>query len=411
MPRPRTGLKTVARKRPDGTLLRTDYYHRATGAYLGSDREAALRAAAAASRPARPTPVTFGDLVTSYLVSPEYAALAPRTRKLNRLYVDDLRGRYGDLPATAITRAAVRRLRDAHAAQPVKGNRMVATLRLVLGHGVQIGTLLHNAASRPGRLRERPRTALYTDTQIAAFLAAAGPALRRAMALLLYTVQRPGDVLAMSPRHLSERDGRTWITLRQQKTGELIDVPLHSHAAAILATPLPPPTSRRAAARIAPALLVPSPTGRPWAYRNFARAWDLARARADYRLARQTIATWPPRANRTPARTAKLKADLRAEMLQGLQRRDLRRSGMVRMAQAGATPQQIAAVSGHTIDHVMRILDVYIPRRGEVALEAITAWESGLARGQVIALHSRPQPIDTGFDTNSANSNKRSVTP
>jgi hypothetical protein len=409
MPRPRTGLKTVARRRPDGTLLRTDYYHRATGAYLGSDREAALRAARATTAPARPPPATFGALATAYLASPEYAALAPRTKKLNRLYVDDLRTRYGDLPASAITRPAVRRLRDAHAAQPVKGNRLLATLRLVLGHGVQIGTLTVNAASRPGRLRERPRTALYTDAQIAAFLAAASPALRRAMALLFYTVQRPSDVLTMSPGHLSERGGRTWITLRQQKTGELIDVPLHSEAAAILATPLPPSTSRRAKG-LAAALLVPSPTGRAWSYRNFARAWDHARRRADLRIARARIATWPPRATRTPASTAALKSALRAEMLAGLQRRDLRRSGMVRMAQAGATPQQIAAVSGHTIDHVMRILDVYIPRRGEVALEAIAAWESGLARGQVITLAAHPKPIDTEFDTKSRNSNKRPVT-
>jgi hypothetical protein len=154
----------VARRWPDGSLLRTGYYHRVTGAYLGSDREAALRAARASATPARPQPVTFAELATAYLASPEYSALAPRTKKLNRLYIDDLRGRYGDLPATAITRPAVRRLRDAHAVQPVKGNRLVATLRLVLGHGVQIGTLTHNAASRPGRLRERTRTALYTDT-------------------------------------------------------------------------------------------------------------------------------------------------------------------------------------------------------------------------------------------------------
>ncbi|WP_146101890.1 hypothetical protein [Rhodopila globiformis] len=45
------------------------------------------------------------------------------------------------------------------------------------------------------------------------------------------------------------------------------------------------------------------------------------------------------------------------------------------MAEAGATDAQIAAVSGHTIEQTRRILDTYIPRRGEVAAGAIAAWE------------------------------------
>jgi hypothetical protein len=168
-----------------------------------------------------------------------------------------------------------------------------------------------------------------------------------------------------------------WISLRQAKTGELIDVPLHRDAAAILAEPLPPPTSRRAAAVLAPALLIPSPTGRPWSYRNFARAWDRARQRADYRLARELLAA------------GVRKPEIRARLLAGLQRRDLRRTAMVRMALAGATTTQIAAVSGHTIAHTQRILDVYIPRRGEVAAAAIDAWESAGQTGRVVALETR----------------------
>jgi hypothetical protein len=46
------------------------------------------------------------------------------------------------------------------------------------------------------------------------------------------------------------------------------------------------------------------------------------------------------------------------------------------MAEAGATTPQIAAVSGHSIESCQKILDVYLPRRSEVALGAITAWEN-----------------------------------
>ena len=229
-----------------------------------------------------------------------------------------------------------------------------------------------SAASEPGRLKETPRRDLWSDAQIDRFLEVAPLELRRALALMLFTVQRPSDVLTMGPGNLSQRAGRTWITLRQAKTDELIDVPLHRRAAAILAEPLPPRSSKRAPGVAVP-LLVPSPTGRVWAYRNFSRAWDRIASRADYRHAREVIATWPR--DRTRAETERLKAALRSDFCSSLQRRDFRRTGMVKMAQAGATPSQIAAVSGHVIDHVVRILDTYIPRRSEVAMGAIAAWE------------------------------------
>lgn len=48
------------------------------------------------------------------------------------------------------------------------------------------------------------------------------------------------------------------------------------------------------------------------------------------------------------------------------QRRDFRRTGVVRLAEAGATTPPIAAVSGHRIDRCQNIIDTYLPRRGGV---------------------------------------------
>lgn len=140
----------------------------------------------------------------------------------------------------------------------------------------------------------------------------------------------------------SQRGGRLWLTLRQAKTKELVDVPAHRDLEAML----------RAAERRS-LMVVPSPTGKQWSYRNFSRSWDKARQAAG---------------------------------VDGVQRRDLRRTAMVRMAEAGATTAQIAAVSGHTIDQTARILDTYIPRRGEVAAGAIEAWEAGQARSVVVPI-------------------------
>jgi hypothetical protein len=52
--------------------------------------------------------------------------------------------------------------------------------------------------------------------------------------------------------------------------------------------------------------------------------------------------------------------------------RDMRRTAVLRMAEAGATTPQIASVSGHSINTTQRILDIYLPRNRDLAEIAIT---------------------------------------
>ena len=58
-----------------------------------------------------------------------------------------------------------------------------------------------------------------------------------------------------------------------------------------------------------------------------------------------------------------------------LQARDLRRTAAVRLAEAGATAPEIAAVTGHSIDRTERILEVYVPRTKAMATATITKLE------------------------------------
>jgi integrase len=173
-------------------------------------------------------------------------------------------------------------------------------------------------------------------------------------------------VLTRLPFHdasrIREMDNQLYISLRQQKTGELLDVPVHGTLEPLLRERLAPdwkpePLSNQHNYRntTATLLLVPSPTGRPWAYRNFCRAWDLIAKKAG---------------------------------IEGLQRRDLRRTGIVRLAEAGATTPQIAALSGHGIDYCQKIIETYLPRRTEVALGAIMVWENAPDTAKVARLPS-----------------------
>ncbi|MBB5695738.1 site-specific integrase [Muricoccus pecuniae] len=86
-------------------------------------------------------------------------------------------------------------------------------------------------------------------------------------------------------------------------------------------------------------LIAPSPTGRAWGLHNFARAFSSAR--------------------------------IEAGLPDNLQFRDLSRTSMVRLAEAGATVPQIAAISGHSIEQTQKILEHYLPRNRQMALGAM----------------------------------------
>jgi integrase len=62
------------------------------------------------------------------------------------------------------------------------------------------------------------------------------------------------------------------------------------------------------------------------------------------------------------------------------QARDLRRTAMIRMAEAGATLPQIASVSGHSIESTQKILDTYLPRNrdlAEIAISRLAEYKKG----------------------------------
>ena len=50
---------------------------------------------------------------------------------------------------------------------------------------------------------------------------------------------------------------------------------------------------------------------------------------------------------------------------------DLRRTAVVRLAEAGCTPPEISAITGHDLDATMAILEVYMPRTLPLATAAI----------------------------------------
>lgn len=360
MPRKRTtGLNTVRRYHPDGTLKRLDHYHRRSGILLGHDHAQAVELAARMdaeedARGAGPPPGSFEAIARAWLASPAFAKKAPRTKALERVYLDnELRARFGALPVSAITRPVVIRLRDKLSPRaPVKARHVLGVLRQVLQYAVDAGTITQNSALRPGLPIPKARRQVWSQQAIDAFLEVAPPRVRRGFMLMLYTAQRVSDVLAMDWSQLTRQHGRVIMTMTQGKTGELISFPLAQPLTAELKATWQPRGP-----------IVPNARGGRWDRRAFTRAFVATVCRANRRLAREGF------------KAGMNKAEVRSTLITGLQARDLRRTAMVAMARKGATAAQIASVSGHRIDECQKILDVYLPRRLDLALKAIEALE------------------------------------
>jgi integrase len=163
---------------------------------------------------------TFAWLITRYLARPEFQTkLAPKTQKLYRGYLDEMRTRYGDLPYRTFGPEAIEEIKAGFATQPRKANQIIALFRILLGYAVKLRRLRDNPALRPEMLPTPPRTQVWSHAEEDAFLEHARPSQRLAILLLIYTAQRPSDVLAMTTNRITERDGRLFILLRQEKTG------------------------------------------------------------------------------------------------------------------------------------------------------------------------------------------------
>ena len=158
--------------------------------------------------------------------------------------------------------------------------------------------------------------------------------MQRAFKLMPYTGQRQQDALKLE--WTKYVDGR--LSVRQRKTGALIDIPAAANLKVLLNS-LP---------RMSTHVLTDA-LGRPRTQRAFGSRW----------------------------RETTLAAGLTDRDLKNM---DLRGTAMVRLAEAGATPHDISAISAHDIHETMRILETYVPRTRKMADAAIAKWDKAERR-------------------------------
>lgn len=276
---------------------------------------------------------TVAWAIRIYRESDAYKDLAPNSRAIYERWLKFYEKKWGHLHCRAITRKVVMSTARGIKQRPTRITAM-AVLKNILNIAYNEGVIEVNPASELGLKKNPPRQQIWQLADMEKWLAEAAKhmhakAARRYFYLLRFTGQRPVDCVQMTKVHFN---GDT-IKVRQQKTGKLVEIPTHHELKAELAAD-PFPDSL---------YLVAKPSGKPFD-RNY----------MGY-VFREICST---------------------AGLDALQARDLRRTAIVALGEAGCSTVEISAISGHDIDSTQKILETYLPRTLPMARNAIRKWEN-----------------------------------
>jgi integrase len=182
----------------------------------------------------RARPGTMWALALSYFASPEFRTLRLSTQRAYRGTIERLCNEHGDKRAADLRREHVIKLMAALAEQPFAANGLRIALRVMMKHAIEIGLRADDPTREVRAIRiKTDGFHSWTDDEIAQFERhhPIGSRARLAMALLLFTGQRRGDVIRMGAQHI--RNGA--LHVKQEKTGADLIIPVHPALAAIIA--------------------------------------------------------------------------------------------------------------------------------------------------------------------------------
>lgn len=300
----------------------------------------AYNAAIAAPAKARTTG-TLQSIIDAYQRSTGWAKLAPRTKLDYTAALAKIEKKWGTYPLDVIEDPKIRKRLlewrdDMATTSPRQADAIFGVLRIVLEFGRDRGMVSLNHATRPKKVYKADRSdKLWLPEHLDAFRAVASPEMLLALELALATGQRQGDLLTLgwSSYGIDPRDsGQRRISFRQGKRKRKVDM----RASGTLRTLLDAQSKRATT-------ILTTASGKPWGKVHFQHHW----------------------------RAATLAAGL-----DGLHFHDIRGTTCTLLAEAGATPSEIAAVLGWTVSTVNRMLDTYQSMTAALSDSAVTKMEA-----------------------------------
>ncbi len=277
----------------------------------------------------RARPGTISALIMAYYRSAQFKNLSPVSQKNYRGILERFRRKKGNKPVARLERRHVAQMMGEMAVTPSAANTFLKRLRTLMRFAIEIG-LRNDDPTRyikPYKIRSGGYHT-WSEDEIEAYVQRhpRGGKAHLAFALLLYTGSRRSDVVRLGHQHI---DG-DYLRVHQQKSGTVIDIPLHAELKAAL----------RAIHRTDLTFLV-TEYGHPFTANGFGN-WF--RKRCDEAGLPQCSA------------------------------HGLRKAAARRLAEAGCTDRQIMAITGHrSAQEVSRYVNEADQRR--LADDAMTALE------------------------------------
>ena len=179
----------------------------------------------------RTKPGTVNAAIVGYYQSPAFAELAAGTRAERRNILERFREQYGDNRIAMLEQRHL--VKQLSRMRPAASRNWLKALRALLDFAVAEGFRPDNpAAAIKFRKYKAKSHHAWTAEEIEQFEAdwPIGSKPRLALALLLHTAQRRGDVVRMGARHIRGNG----IYVKQQKTGAELQVPISAELRAVL---------------------------------------------------------------------------------------------------------------------------------------------------------------------------------
>lgn len=310
---------------------------------------------------------SFSALILDYKKSDNFLARAESTKREYLSCLRALERWAGNQPIDWITRARVQVLKKflltpAEPGGPLRYARcrnVMAVLYNVMQVAVDDDRLAANPAAKAGVAGGPARDRIASEEEVAALVAAAErldrPSMATAILMGVSFGQRQGDLLKASWSQW--RSGR--LRLRQGKTRVWVEVKAVETLRVRLTASWADYLRAHEVPDAAALILTNENTGEQWNARVFNRVWRDVKAEA----MNPTQKPSAPRVEPCPD-------------LDDLEYRDLRRTAVVRLAEAGCTLAEITAITGHKIERAKKILEVYMPRTTPMADAAIARLEA-----------------------------------
>ncbi len=339
------GINTTYKTLSDGTR-KPYYYHRGTGQRLrGEPGSAEFLADYQEAEAGAPRDVgTLASLIREYLSSPRFSKKRESTQREYKRMLTKLEARFGTMPIIALASPKVvgkfiDYQEEVAREKPREADNRLTVMSAVFSYAKSKGRIARNPLERFERIYEADRSEIiWTESDVLTFMRDAPVELQRAMILAIHTGQRYGDLVRL---RWSDFDGEA-ICLKQSKTKMRVWIKATSALKMMLDT-----TPKRG-----PFILTRA-NGTPW-----------HTAKNDKELGKQ----WREHMVACGLYSDNVSTRLRFN--------DLRGTAVTLLAEAGATVPQIAAITGHTLQSVTRVLERYLSRTKRLAEAAIYAFEN-----------------------------------